>query len=194
MPFLVGPLVAFSRHTDPLPEEFASPSLLQSLLHADFENLEESCTLLESLSLDLEDVRLSLARGYQFPAEHSGVPCFDYILGFLEKGSISPFWSTMPPSFDIKRKEKAFDMFKAALIKTVVEVVGEERNEDVLWDDSEEDTPGGTFVTRMVRWLKQCVADMESGQGGFASRIDLVVCASLSLGNLARRGTSSTWI
>ncbi|KAJ8078732.1 hypothetical protein PM082_013015 [Marasmius tenuissimus] len=187
LPFLVGPLVAFSRHANSLPEEFASSSLPQSLLHADFENLEESCTLLESLSLDLEDVRLSLARGYQFPAEHSGVPCFEYILDFLEKGSVSPFWSTMPPSFDIKRKEKAFDMCKAALIKTVVEVVGEERNEDVLWDDSEKATPGGAFVTRMVSWLKKCVEDMKSEQGEFSARSDLVVCGSLSLGNLARR-------
>ncbi|KAL0580235.1 hypothetical protein V5O48_001740 [Marasmius crinis-equi] len=186
LPLLVDPLVAFSTHGSALPQHFTSSSLAQTLLHADFENLEESCTLLESLSLDVEDVRLSLARGYQFPAEHSGIPCFDYILDFLEKGTISPFWKEMPASFDSKRKEKGFDMCKAALIKSVVEVVGEERNEEVLWDDSE-DTPGGQFVTRMARWLKQYVADQESGEGTFSTRTDLVICASLSLGNLARR-------
>ncbi|KAG7092418.1 hypothetical protein E1B28_008774 [Marasmius oreades] len=188
LPILVPPLVAFTtQDTNIIPEQLTTSPVLQSLLQADFENLEESCTILESLSLDAEDVRLSLARGYQFSAEHQGVPCFGYILDFLEKGAIPPFWNVMPASFDAKRKEKAFNMCKAALIKSVVEVVGEERNEHILWDDSELDTPGGEFVTRMVQWLKKFVVDMESSDGAFSHRTDLVICASLSLGNLARR-------
>ncbi|KAK7054936.1 hypothetical protein VNI00_003399 [Paramarasmius palmivorus] len=170
LPYLTSPLVAFSSpYISPSPSEI-NADLLDTLLQADFENLEESCSLLESLSLDVEDVRLSLARGFQFPAEHGGVPCFSHILDFLERGEIPPFWKDMPSTFDVKRKEKAFDMFKAALIKSVVEVVGEERNEDVLWDDSEEDTPGGQFVSRMVQWLKRCVSDMDKGEGNLARR------------------------
>ncbi|KAF9264723.1 hypothetical protein L218DRAFT_972334 [Marasmius fiardii PR-910] len=188
LPSLVPPLVAFTtQNTNVIPEQFTTSSVLQNLVQADFEALEESCSILESLSLDVEDVRLSLARGYQFPAEHSGVPCFGYILDFLEKGGISPLWKEMPASFDSKRKEKAFDMCKAALIKSVVEVVGEEHNEDVLWDDSEPGTPGGEFVNRMVQWLRKFVADMDSSDGTSSHRTDLVICASLSLGNLARR-------
>jgi hypothetical protein len=90
-----------------------------------------------------------------------------------------------------------FDNCKAALIKSVVEVAGEERNEDVLWDDCE-DKPGGEFVCRMVHLIKQYVSDMDQSTSGvevtkdsLAGRDDLAICASLSLGNLARRGESA---
>jgi hypothetical protein len=78
--------------------------------------------------------------------------------------------------------EKKFDICKAALIKAIVEVAGEDKNEDVLWDETEADHPGGQFVCRMVNWIKTY-----AGQGT-ADRDDLVICATLSLGNLARRG------
>lgn len=77
--------------------------------------------------------------------------------------------------------EKKFDICKAALIKAIVEVAGEEKNEDVLWDETEEDQPGGAFVCRMVEWIRSCA------NGSTAGRDDLVICATLSLGNLARR-------
>lgn len=153
--------------------------------------------LVESLSLDVEDVRLSLARGFQFPAEHGGVPCLSIMLDFVENGTYPPMWNTSAFSeAERNRKEKAFDICKAALIKSIVEVAGEESNETVLWDDSEEDKPGGDFVCRMVKWIKQYVADMNkvSTDNDFiklpaTAREDLVICASLSLGNLARRGS-----
>lgn len=172
--------------------------MFNMLLHADFDVLEESCTLIESLSLDVEDVRLSLARGLNFPSEHGGVPCLCTILDFIDKGDYPPFWQTAFPEADRKRRERVFDNCKAALIKSVVEVAGEERNEDVLWDDSEENKPGGEFVTRMVYTIKKYVADMdratpdaEVAKDSYAGRDDLVICASLSLGNLARRGESA---
>ncbi|KAG5646638.1 hypothetical protein DXG03_002628 [Asterophora parasitica] len=139
-------------------EKFAS-----NLIDADYENLQESCTLLESLSLDLEDIRLSLARGLNFPSEHSGVPCLAIVLDFIEHGTYPSTWNS--PVFDNvekERKQKAFNICKAALIKTVVEVAGESRNEDVLWDDSEPGQPGGPFVSRMVTWLKRYVHDMDA--------------------------------
>ncbi|EEB98751.1 hypothetical protein MPER_01690 [Moniliophthora perniciosa FA553] len=74
LPFITPPLVAFtSPHVVALPNGLPT-ELSATLLQTDFESLEESCSLIESLSLDVEDVRLSLARGYQFPAEHGGVP------------------------------------------------------------------------------------------------------------------------
>ncbi|KAJ6547514.1 hypothetical protein B0H19DRAFT_1166060 [Mycena capillaripes] len=174
-------------------------SMFNMLLQADFEVLEESCTLIESLSLDVEDVRLSLARGLNFSAEHGGVPCLCTILDFIEDGDYPPFWQTAFPEADRKRRERVFDNCKAALIKSVVEVAGEERNEDVLWDDSEANKPGGEFVCRMVHLIKKYVSDMDKSTSGaevakdsFAGRDDLVICASLSLGNLARREKNST--
>lgn len=149
------------------------------LLRTDYDVLEESCTLLESLSLDVEDVRLSLARGVLFPAEHNGVPCLSHVLDFIEKGDYPPLWSSLGPDSGL---EKKFDICKAALIKAIVEVAGDDKNEDVLWDETEEDQPGGAFVCRMVQWVRSYA------QGDTKSRGDLVICASLSLGNLARRG------
>ncbi|KAJ7156022.1 hypothetical protein C8R43DRAFT_922335 [Mycena crocata] len=173
--------------------------MFNMLLLADFEVLEESCILIESLSLDVEDVRLSLARGLNFPAEHGGVPCLCTILDFIEKGDYPPFWQAAFPEADRKRRERIFDNCKAALIKSVVEVAGEERNEDVLWDDSEDNKPGGEFVCRMVHLIKKYVGDMdqmapgvEPSKESFAGRDDLAICASLSLGNLARREKNST--
>jgi hypothetical protein len=146
-------------------------------MRADWDVLEESCTLLESLSLDVEDVRLSLARGVPFPAEHNGVPCLSDVLDFIEKGDYPPLWSSSGLGL-----EKKFDICKAALIKAIVEVAGENKNEDVLWDETEDDHPGGLFVCRMVHWVRTYA------RPGTAGRDDLVICATLSLGNLARRG------
>ncbi|KAJ7470716.1 hypothetical protein FB451DRAFT_349529 [Mycena latifolia] len=200
LPLLTPALAAFC---PPYPSEStlfkADSPMFNMLLHADFEVLEESCTLIESLSLDVEDVRLSLARGLNFPAEHGGVPCLCTILDFIEMGDYPPFWQTAFPEADRKRRERVFDNCKAALIKSVVEVAGEERNEDVLWDESEDNKPGGEFVCRMVHLLKKYVWDMdqttghaETAKDSYAGRDDLAICASLSLGNLARREKNST--
>jgi hypothetical protein len=184
LPLLTPTLIAFTPpyaitlSTSP----FAEPSATRSaLLKADFDVLEESCTLLESLALDVEDVRLSLARGVLFPAEHNGVPCLSDILDFIEKGDYPPLWSSSLDLASTSQMEKKFDICKAALIKAIVEVAGEDKNEDVLWDETEEDQPGGAFVCRMVDWIRSYV------NGGRADRDDLIICASLSLGNLARR-------
>src|ERR1700730_528374 len=60
LPFLVPSLLAFMPPFPKLPS--ASPfgpdsSLVTSLVQADFDVLEESCMLIESLALDMEDVR-----------------------------------------------------------------------------------------------------------------------------------------
>lgn len=187
LPYLTPTLLSFvPPYLPPSPAlPFAKPSETRSaFLKADYELLEETCTLIESLSLDVEDVRLSLARGVPFPAEHNGVPCLSNILDFIEGGDYPPLWSTSFDSSTSAQMEKKFDICKAASIKAVVEVAGEDKNEDVLWDDTEEDSPGGSFVCRMVSWIKECAT------GNKAARSDLIICASLSLGNLAKRGES----
>ena len=102
---------------------------------------------LESLALDVEDFRLSLARGLHFPAEHDGVSCLSCMLSFVETGCYHPLWheGDFP---DVKGHEKAFEICKGAMIKAIVEVSGEEKNEDVLWDEEDPEKPGAN------RWPK----------------------------------------
>ncbi|KAF8266452.1 hypothetical protein EI94DRAFT_1830630 [Lactarius quietus] len=168
----------------PLPPAFdEAAALRRTLVSADFEAFEESCSLLEALALDDEDVRLSLARGMNFPDEHGGVRCLAEILEFIDRGDYHPLWKDLPN--DSAQRERSFDFCKAALIKAVVEIAGEEKNVDVLWDDSDPEHPGGALVAQMVRWIKTHKELKEK------SRDDLLVCATLTLGNLLRHGTRS---
>ncbi|KAG9318442.1 hypothetical protein JVU11DRAFT_533 [Chiua virens] len=195
LPFLIQPLIAFTPPllTAPPPPEFAQPSQLRtSLLHADFDLLSEACSHIESLALDVEDIRLSLARGFVFPAEHQNIPCLSAILDFIEQGSYAPLWyvqhDTGLDDSEVRSQEKAFDDCKAAVIKAVVEVSGEEKNTDVLCDDSEEIYPGGKFISRMVNWVRVFVTAGSHGN----LRDDMVICATLALGNLTRREFHTT--
>ncbi|KAG8217480.1 hypothetical protein J3R82DRAFT_5625 [Butyriboletus roseoflavus] len=195
LPFLIQPLIAFTPPllTAPPPPDFAQPSQLRtSLLHADFDLLSEACSNLESLALDVEDIRLSLARGFVFPAEHQNVPCLSAMLDFIEQGSYAPLWYVQHEASlddgEVRSQEKAFDDCKAAVIKAVVEESGEEKNTDVLCDDSEEIYPGGRFVSRMVNWVRAFVTTGSHGN----LRDDLVICATLALGNLTRRESQAT--
>ena len=158
------------------------PDFLDDLLQADFDFLEEACTLIESLSLDNEDFRLELVRMTCHPTLNQPMPCISIIMDFIESGSYPPLWSS-PLFEEVARtaKEKAFDICKAALVKAVVEVFGEEKNEEILWKSGDLANPGGKFVRRMVDWINQ-YADVQS------NRDDLAICASLSLGNLTRKG------
>lgn len=192
LPLITPPLVAFIPPFPPTDASFFSEtSTLTSLVESDFGVLEDACTLIESLALDIEDIRLALARGFFSPAEHSGVPCLSMILDFVEQGDYPPTWNN-PIVFDDAeraRKGKEFGICKAALVKAIVEVAGEEKNADILWDDSGDQKPGGQFVYRMVQWIKSYVeeADAFGGKPTHGLRDDLAIAASLSLGNLARR-------
>jgi len=111
------------------------------------------------------------------------------MLDFIQLGYYPPLWYKADAfeGHELRSKEKAFDDCKAAVIKSIVELSGEDKNVDVLWDDSEEDKPGGSFVARMVQWVSNFAA---SGAHGNA-RDDLVICATLTLGNLTRRESHS---
>jgi hypothetical protein len=181
LPQLVTPVLSYIPpfQTPPPPFEQATP-LRRTLISADFESFEESCSLLEALALDDEDVRLSLARGLAFPDEHGGVRCLANILDIIDRGDYHPLWSDQPS--DIAQRERSFDFCKAALIKAVVEVAGEDKNVDVLWDDSNPEQPGGALVAQMVQWIKTHKNLKDR------NRDDLLVCATLTLGNLLRHG------
>ncbi|KAG6889311.1 hypothetical protein C0995_001967 [Termitomyces sp. Mi166 len=196
LPLLVQPLRAFLPDSSPSRPLFAKGSeLLSGLIEADLENLTESCMLIESLALDVDEIRLSLARGLESPAEHSDIPCLSIILDFIENGSYPNSWTYAAlDETDRKRNEKAFNICKAALIKAVVEVTGEDKTADILWDDSKLGVPGGIFVHKMVDWLKRYVRDLDAttskrppSTSSIFDREDMVICASLSLGNLARQ-------
>jgi hypothetical protein len=183
LPQLVTPIRSYIPpfETPPSPLDQATP-LRRTLVSTDLEVFEESCSLLEALALDDEDVRLSLARGLAFPDEHGGVSCLAEILEFIDRGDYHPLWKDLPG--DGAQRKRAFDFCKAALIKAVVEIAGEEKNVDVLWDDSDEKQPGGVLVGQMVQWIK-LHKDLKDN-----NRDDLLVCATLTLGNLLRHGAS----
>jgi hypothetical protein len=183
LPQLVTPIRAYipPYQTPPPPFDEATP-LRRTLVSADLEAFEESCSLLEALALDDEDVRLSLARGTSFPDEHGGVRCLGEMLEFIEHGDYHPLWKDLPG--DGAQRERTFDFCKAALIKAIVEIAGEEKNVDVLWDDSDEKQPGGALVGQMAQWIKKH-KDLKD-----SNRDDLLVCATLTLGNLLRHGAS----
>ena len=178
LPLVVSQLQAFIPPYATLPPQFASPASRRSLVQADYDIYEQVCGLIESLCIDVEDVRLSLARGMTFPAEHGGVACLSDLMTFVDKGDYPPYWTPEERT----SKEKGFDLGKGALVKAIVEIAGEEKNIDTLWDDSEADKPGGEFVSRMVNWIRAHKSLKET------SRDDLLICATLSLGNICRRG------
>ncbi|KAG6337204.1 hypothetical protein ID866_1876 [Astraeus odoratus] len=114
------------------------------------------------------------------------------MLDFIEQGNYAPLWyvqheASFDPA-DVRNQEKAFDDCKAAVIKAVVEMAGEDKNVDVLIDTSDQTKPGGAFISRMVNWIRTFVAGGKYGN----TRDDLVICASLSLGNVMRREVHST--
>lgn len=123
----------------------------------------------------MEDVRLALARSLMFTEEH-GVECLSDMLAFVRGADYPPWWNEDP---DKQHYERSLDNCKAGVIKGIVEVAGEEKNTDVLWDESEDEKPGGEFVSSMVEWIKT---------SNVADREDLIICATLSIANLIRRG------
>lgn len=190
LPWISAPLLKFcppQANQNTLLAEWDS-DMLENLVQTDFDFLEESCTLIESLSLDVEEFRLELARASCYPEDTKAESCLNTILNFIENGTYPPLWEN--PVFsetDRKNKEKAFGICKAALIKAIVEVFGEEKNEDVLWVVTDSKQPGGPVVNRLVQWIKGYVETVGLDVG-VIGRDDMAICASLSLGNLVRKG------
>lgn len=145
-----------------------------SYFATDVEVLEEVCELLESLAMDDEDVRLALVRKW---AQNEEPPSLDYMLDFIDSAEYLPDWleSEVPPD-ELKRWMRTVDICKTAVIRAVVELATEERNLEPLWDISN----ANGFVQRMLKWLKDAHDE--------GVRDDLIICSTLSLGNLIRNG------
>jgi len=168
---------------------FTESPTLAALVESDFNALEGACTLIESLSLDIEDIRIALARGYFFPAEYSGNSYLSAILDFVESGDYPPTWSIPGLIDDSERtqKEKELSICKAALVKAIVEITGEEKNLEILWEEPAVEQPGGRFVSRMVSWIRSYVKQVNDITDQIP-RDDLIIVACLSLGNVCRLG------
>jgi hypothetical protein len=140
---------------------------------------------MESLSLDSETVRIALASPFTTPnSSKDSVPLM-HLLDFVEKACPPWYWASCAESDkERERWNKMLSVCKAAVIKAVVTVAGEDKNLKILWDSAAKECPGGWFVERMVTWLKNEKVDGSNG------RDDLIICASLSLGNLGRNGES----
>jgi hypothetical protein len=76
----------------------------------------------------------------------------------------------------LKDWEKSMGEIKGGLVRTIVGVVGNDEVGKTLFDN--DDAGGGWFVRKLGEWLEV----------GSTEREDLVVCAVLCLGNLARNG------
>ncbi|KAG9126173.1 hypothetical protein FRC07_004580 [Ceratobasidium sp. 392] len=187
LPYLIKPLDIFANQGSRTPTATAAqtstdttptPSPLE-LIAADLEVLEASSMLLESLTLDSEPIRLALA---QEPAY------LRTILRFIELAQPLSDWRTTDTSGKEKAKwDKTVGLCKGAVIKALVTVAGEDKAITYLWDDRQLDggnqtAPGGWFVAALLGWIKQYRMVDPSD-----ARDDLVICATLALGNLARR-------
>ncbi|KAG8733429.1 hypothetical protein FRC11_006316 [Ceratobasidium sp. 423] len=185
LPYLLKPLDVFggqgsrtptATHTSPAKPTGTSPP---DLIAADLEALEASCTLLESLTLDSEAVRLAIASNANF---------LRIIIRFIEFAQPLPEWRTSDSTGKEKAKwEKTVGLCKGAVIKALVTVAGEDKAISNLWDDTKLDggnqtAPGGWFVAAMLAWIKQ-YRNVDASD----ARDDLIICATLALGNLARR-------
>lgn len=147
----------------------------KSLIDADVENLEESVTQLEALSLDSEDVRKQLA---QYLSTNP-------LIRFIEHGDYPPYWQLDGDEL-LRQKTKSFDVCKAAAIKVLVSVAGEDNNLTTLWDKSAT-PPGSDVALKMADWIKKGTAEAAE-----VRREDLVICGCLTLGNLVRNGEVSS--
>ncbi|EJD06025.1 uncharacterized protein FOMMEDRAFT_104451 [Fomitiporia mediterranea MF3/22] len=182
LPHLVVPLKAFLPPF-PVPTNslYSDITTRKALLATDVEVLEEACELIETLTMDIEDVRLALARGMAYNEQP---PCLALMLDFIESAEYATGWQDSGiPQEEVVRWKHALDLCKTAIIRSVVEISGEEDNLDVLWDDA---MPQNGFVSRLIKWL-QPTQDTSPGQ----VHDDLVICGTLSLGNLVRRENNS---
>lgn len=189
--FLADTLESF---VPPYPTEVPSfaekdPTFRRALINADIEILQEVSMLIESFTMDSEEMRTLLlaprpeTSGTEAVTSRIAHSPFAQVLQFVEYGSPPAYWSSEPENQQ-KKWEKTFGLCKGAIIKGVVTVAGEDTLTSTLWDDA------GWFVQRMRAWVKEYpVATVAARpQDNDEFRDDLVICATLCLGNLARKG------
>ena len=99
----------------PLPPACDEATMLwHTLVSADFKAFLDSCSLLETLVLNDEDVWLSLMCSMTFSNEHSGMHCLAKILEFIDCSDYCPLWKEQLN--DSTQHKHSFEFCKAALI------------------------------------------------------------------------------
>ncbi|KAF8319301.1 hypothetical protein DL93DRAFT_169004 [Clavulina sp. PMI_390] len=203
LPYLAKSLASFSPtqtsttsspHST-LPSFAANNSDLRyKLLGADVNVVEETCMLIEGLAVDeprMRELLLVSPSGSTASSTSSTTGAdspFYYLLTFVEHAAPPPEWAT--ESRDAAKWEKTLGMCKAAVIKAIVTVAGEDSLMDTLWGT---ESGGGWFVQKMVEWIKRYPETVRGSNGmeidkkDEEGRDDLVICATLCLGNVARR-------
>ncbi|KZV91061.1 hypothetical protein EXIGLDRAFT_837361 [Exidia glandulosa HHB12029] len=178
LPYIIGSVRVFTPpYPAPSPATFDTLSGRQTFIETDVDVLDQCSSLLEALSLDVEIVLTEIGKSVSAEPERAYLR---HLVAFVEDGNYPPFWA---PETSAKQFEKTYDLCKAAVVKTIVAVAGGDSNLDVLWQETVDATePNGWFVSTMLRWIQQHVENKDSW-----TRDDLTICATLSLGNLARR-------
>ncbi|KZT59782.1 hypothetical protein CALCODRAFT_449714 [Calocera cornea HHB12733] len=174
LPFVTAPF------QEKIPEVFKEASVRQPLVEADLEVLEQVCMSLESLALDLPEVRTLLGRSAASPE----MSYLAEIIHFVEQIQAPPYWFEHPEK-DRKRWEKTLIFCKAAAVKAIIAVSGEDANLEVLWDEKKEN--GGWLVTAMLRWIKSYKPRSKMNVNEDDGYDDMAICGTLALGNLARK-------
>ncbi|KAG8970801.1 hypothetical protein FRC03_000018 [Tulasnella sp. 419] len=175
IPSLITSLQGFLAPSKSNISPFVSPADIQVFIQADLDSLEQVSMLFESLSLDSESIRKVIAA-----PDPSSTP-LQALVRFVELAEPPAYWDDSRVDGKDKQKwEKSLGTCKAALIKAVVTVAGEDKNMDVLWDDKD---GGGWFVKKMLAWIRT----HPKAIGVDYARDDLAICATLALGNLARK-------
>lgn len=176
LPLLVSALRAFIPKLPPQEPPSFDRSACHDFVKSDLDVLNHVSTQLESLSLDSQTVRCGLA----------GWDVMTTVLDFVEKSEPPKFWASFSSPKEKQNWENQVGFCKAAVIKAVVEVAGEKDSLAILWDEKASEYPGGEFVKKMVGWIRDIKLDSEG------ARDDLMICATLSLGNLARDESHSS--
>lgn len=176
--FMTFPLQAFIPSPNMTASSTVDEESQDEFLATDLDVVEEVCALLESATMDVEDVRTSLARGL---STNERPHCFSTMLDFIEQAQYPHEWvNSIVNHGEVAKMKRVLDLCKTAVIRAVVEVSGEDDNLNILWDIRREESG---FISRLLRWIKEA-HDVKSD----TVKDDLVICATLCLGNMVRGG------
>jgi hypothetical protein len=142
------------------------------MIMTELEALEESTIILESLSLDSEVARISMASD----------DVLKPLVKFVENDGYPKSWSRAITT-DRESMQKTFDICRGAMITVLTSIAGETHNSDKLWGSTPD--PSSWFATTMLRWISLFSADLKEGR---ETREELAICGTLCIGNLAREG------
>ncbi|KAF8344201.1 uncharacterized protein EI90DRAFT_3028678 [Cantharellus anzutake] len=158
--------------------------LRKALINTDVDTLQEYAVQIEALPSEDDDFRGKLITPINSSRNALNEPNtpLTQLLVFIERGEPPSYWNDESEN-ERKGWGKTFGFCKGAIIRGIVNLAGEEAQVNVLWGQN--DPLGGWFVQKMVHWIKDYPAAVEARRD--EERDDLVICATLCLGNLARR-------